>query len=214
MKTNIALIALGVAVLSIFLYFYFENKDTSYEELEKIQESSMETQSDETKETEDKNEINEEEIKRLFDENLKCMVDIFVLCSLPTEGEPIENTNIYPVKKDIFKSYKEFEDYVRGIYNKETADRLLFDYPFEGVQKYVEVDGDLYINMDYDGGKGYYVDWSSYNIDIKRQSEKECVFSVTGLIEEPAENPVKEPYTIMGTAVYENDKWVLTEMIS
>ena len=55
---------------------------------------------------------------------------------------------------------------MRSIYCKQEADRLLYNFPEEGVQKYYDQDGMLYLDINYDGAKGYYVDWSDYALTI------------------------------------------------
>ena len=81
----------------------------------------------------DENKIEESTLKALLEENDKCMRKIFAMSSLPHIDEEVE-PNIYIVDKTYFKSYEDFESYVRSVYCKETADRLLYDYPYEGTQ--------------------------------------------------------------------------------
>lgn len=157
--------------------------------------------------------VTETEIRALVDENLNCMRDIFVLGMLPTEDAPIQGEWIYQVKEDIFRDYAEFESYVRSVYCKETADMYLYDYPYEGEPKYVNIDGKLCANKYLDGGRGYYVDWTDYALTIESVKDGRCQFTVTCLVEWPAENPVAEEYPVSGEAIYENGRWLLTEML-
>lgn len=159
------------------------------------------------------NGITEDEIRSLMKENLNCMYNIFCLGMLPAQGEAVEN-NVYLVDPSYFKDYASFESYVRSIYCEKTADMYLNNYPYEGVKKYENRDGMLYENRDYDGGKGYYVDWSEYTVTIDSVSDTECTFTMVASVEWPAEHPVKEPYEVKGKAVYENGKWLFTEMFS
>lgn len=158
-------------------------------------------------------EITEEEIRSLMKENLNCMYNIFVLSMLPSQGEAVEE-NIYQVDQNYFKDYESFENYIRSIYCEKTADMYLNNYPFEGVKKYENRDGMLYENFNYDGGKGYYVDWSDYTVTIDSLSDTECEFTMVATVQWPAEKPVEEPYEVKGKAVYENGKWLFTEMFS
>ena len=160
----------------------------------------------------DENKIEESTLKAFLEENDKCMRKIFAMSSLPHIDEEVE-PNIYIVDKTYFKSYEDFESYVRSVYCKETADRLLYDYPYEGNPKYINIDGELCVNTALDGSKGYYVDWTDCKVAIKDSDGKQCTFSVTGQKKEPADNPTKEDYTVESKAVFENGKWLLGEMI-
>lgn len=175
---------------------------------------SQENKSEDITEAENTAIITEEIIRTLVDDNFNCMKNIFILSSLPTTGEAVDGEYIYKVDESIFKNYAEFEEYIRSIYCKETADMLLYNYPYDNVQKYVDIDGALCLNKMYDGAKGYYVDWSNYSVKIISSDNKKCEFTLTGAIEEPAEIPKIEEYKVNGIAVYENKKWVLTDMIS
>lgn len=159
-----------------------------------------------------KNKPDESTIAALFDENINCIQNIFVLSSLPHTDEEVE-PNVYVVDESYFADYATFEKYICSVYCKKTADMLLYDYPYENEPKYVNIDGKLCVNTVLDGSKGYYVDWTDCKIEIKEADENKCAFSVTGKIEEPSDNPAKEDYTVESTAELENGKWLLTEMI-
>lgn len=157
--------------------------------------------------------VTETELRNLIDNNIYCMLNVFDLGTLPTIGEPLDGTNLYQVDTDIFKNYSEFEEYIRSIYIKDWADTLLYNYPYEGVRLYSEVDGKLYVDMTYAGGKGYYVDWDDYSVQIDTVKDGICEFTIKTSVEWPAENPVKEDYILNETAVYENGGWKLTRII-
>lgn len=161
---------------------------------------------------ENENKLSESTIAALFDENINCMQNIFVLSTLPHTEEEVE-PNVYVVDESYFTDYAAFEEYIRSVYCKETADILLYDYPYKNEPKYINIDGKLCVNTLLDGSKGYYVDWTDCKIEIKEADDYKCTFSVTGEIEEPSDNPQKEDYTVESTAVSENGKWLLTEMI-
>lgn len=157
--------------------------------------------------------IGEDELCILFEENINCFVNIFGISNLGYTGEPVQGDNIYRVANNMFKDYAEFENYVCSVYCSAEADRLLNDYPYEDSPMYLNVDGELCINIDLAGAKGYYADWSDCVITINSADENRCEFTATGYIEEPAEVPVKEDYPVSGAAVFENGKWVLEKMI-
>lgn len=182
--------------------------DTINENTQSVLESQNTLESQEVKE-----EAMKETLNGLIKENLRCMYEIFILSMLPSQGEPLDEWK-YQVSEEYFKDFAEFEAYVRSVYCKETADRYLYNFPCEGDPKYVNIDGKLYENRMYDGGKGYYVDWSSYTIDIDSLTDDKCEFTVNCTVEWPAEKPVVEPYPVKGTVILQDGKWVLTEMIS
>lgn len=165
-----------------------------------------------TQNKESENKPSESTIAALFNENINCMQNIFALSSLPHTEEEAE-PNVYVVDESYFEDYAAFEEYIRSVYCKETADMLLYDYPYENEPKYIDKDGKLCVNTMLDGSKGYYVDWTDCKIEIKEADSNQCTFSVTGKIEEPSDNPVKEDYTVESTAVIENGSWLLTEMV-
>ena len=115
---------------------------------------------------------------------------------------------------DRFSSYSDLESLVRNTYCKTTADMLLYDFPYEGTQLYVDVDGMLCINADYAGGKGYYVDWTDTKIIIDSLTADRCEFTAVGSITEPADEPIAEEYRVSGAAVYEDGKWLLEYLMS
>lgn len=166
-----------------------------------------------TSEAEKHEEITKEELTRLFEENLNCMLYIFELGELEHEEEPIDGDMIYRVTDDKFQSFADLEEYVRSVYAKEEADRLLYHYPYEDQAKYIEQDGALCINLALSGGKGYYVDWTDFEVEMELIEADRCTFQVIGTIEEPADEPVQEEYIAKGVAVYEDGHWVLEEMM-
>lgn len=160
--------------------------------------------------------ITETELTELIDKNNYVNLYIYGSGNLPLVEEEIDydKERYYQVREDVFEDYAAFEEYIRSIYCKETADLLLYDYPMEGTPKYVDIDGKLYLDIYCAGGKGYYVDWSEYTVEITASDEESCEFTVTASVEWPAENPVKEPYTVEGAAVKENNVWLLKKIIS
>lgn len=157
--------------------------------------------------------LDEKGIRTLADQSIYCMQHVIGLSALPTQGVPIRD-NIYQVDESKFKDYAAFEKYIRSIYCKTEADRLLYNTPYEGQPEYLNIDGKLCVNMDRVGAKGYYVDWSKYEIKITNSSAAACEFTLTAAVEWPAENPKKESYPVKASAVYENGKWVLQKMFS
>ncbi len=197
-----------------------DNKETA----EVSETSEEDSQNDESAEDSEASEgVSIQMLDELVEKNFDCMTKIFVLGSLPCEGigadgEEInwedENSYIRKVTDSRFPDYESFSEYVHSVYSESTADMLLNNYPFEGEPKYLDKDGELYIDLSKDGGRGYYVNWQNRTISIVEQNEDTCSFNIETTIEEPADEPVEKPYTINCTAVYENGIWVLEEMYS
>lgn len=156
--------------------------------------------------------ITEAELRALFDENLYCMWNVFEIDCLEYGEEPVKGDSIYRVTER-FSSYEDFEGYLRSVYCKETADMLLYDFPQEGNPRYLNIDGELCVDITLVGGKGYYVDWTDYTIEIVSSDDTSCTFVVKGILNEPADVPVDEEYSVAGVAVYEDGKWVLERMM-
>lgn len=159
--------------------------------------------------------ITEEELRALMDKNIYVNLSVFGVSNLPLKVEEIDydKERFYQVKEEAFPDYAAFENYIRSVYCKETADMYLYKYPTEEAPMYVNMDGKLYLDSYSMGGKGYYVDWSEYTIEVTKSDENVCEFTVTATVEWPAENAIKEPYTVQGVAVKENGVWLLQSMI-
>lgn len=157
--------------------------------------------------------VSEEELRTLMEENLYCMRYVFTLGTLPYGESPIQGENIYKVEDERFATFADLEEYVRGVYCKETADMYLYNYPYEGEPLYIDIDGQLCIDIYRAGAKGYYVDWTDFGLTITSADDSVCEFTVTGLAEEPADEPTFTEYTVNAKAVCEDGKWVLEKMI-
>lgn len=175
---------------------------------EKTEESTEEV----TTEQEVSTEL-EPTIRALFDENFYVITQVYYLGCLPIKGEYVDGTDVYEVDCDKFPTYQAFEDYIKSVYAEPTAIMLLNDYPFEGQQMYLDVDGKLYIDMTKIGGKGYYVDWSNYTVEIKDVTDSTCNFVLHASVEYPAEEPTPEPYDVEGSMTLQNGSWVLDTVL-
>lgn len=157
-------------------------------------------------------ELTEDGIRTLMKGNVDCVMNIFFTNDLPTQGDPIRD-HVSQVDTTKFASYADFEAYVGSIYTKETTKMLLNDYPYEGQPKYLNIDGKLCLDTNLSGAKGYYVDWSSYTVNITKSDDKTCEFTLTAKITEPGDNPTPEDYPATGKAVFEDGKWLLESRI-
>lgn len=157
-------------------------------------------------------EFNESIIKDLFSKNLTCM-EIFTLRPLRYDFSEKIRDNICPVISETFADYASFESYIRSVYIPQTANRLLYDTPYEDDPIYVNIDGRLCINANYDGGRGYYVDWSNYTVDIISVTEDACEFTVSAVQILPGEDNIAEDYSVSGRLILCDGEWRLEEMI-
>lgn len=188
-----------------------ETEMTSVSETSHTEETAPETSETDTSASE---EDMEKTISELFERNIICSVYAFGSADLAWGGEPVSGDNIYKVTDDRFSSYSDFESFIRSTYCKDTADMLLYNYPYEGTQLYVDVDGMLCIDSNLSGSKGYYVDWTDTKITIDSLTDDRCEFTAAGSITEPADVPVAEEYKVSCTAVYENGSWLLTDFMA
>ena len=174
-------------------------------------DSSSSSSSSSFEEESNLNSLTDDRIKELVENNLNCLFNVFELSSLPVQGEPLHD-NVYQVEESKFSSYSAFESYIRDVYIEDEADRLLYNYPMEGKAKYFDEDGKLCVDMELDGGKGYYVDWGNYTFERILTSTNRCDLVLHALIEEPADEPVAEEYEVTVTVLYQDGKWLLTEL--
>lgn len=178
-------------------------------------ETSAETESETSAETEEavENAVSADTLSGLMDENLYCMRYVFSLGSLPYSGDPVEGEYIYKVDDEKFKTFDDLKNYLLTVYSADYTDQLLYNTPYENDPLYLDINGELCINTANAGAKGYYVNWDNAVIDIKSSDSTSCKFTITGQLEEPAEEVIPEPYSVDAEAVYENGRWVLTKMI-
>lgn len=151
-------------------------------------------------------------MRDLFDNNLYCVFHMFYF------GNHLETTsesgghNLLKVKTDKFASYSAYEVFLKATYTADVVRELILP------AKYMSgSNGELCLNTVFveDGQfydvSDYYVDWSDYQLVVDAHSEKECYFTVTATENNP--NVGQRAYECGGKAVYQNGKWILTEVI-
>lgn len=160
-------------------------------------------------------ELDEATMRALMKENINCNLNIFALGNLMPVGGEYDTSmgDLVEVDPSEFADWDSFEEYVRSVYCQEAADMYLYNYPYEGQPKYVNQDGKLYLNMTLCGGKGYYVDWTDYQIEVTASTDTRVEVKMIATVEWPSDEPVREPYEATGAFVYENGKWLLESMI-
>ena len=152
----------------------------------------------------------EQILRDLFDQNLEC-AEIFERSFLPMEENPVEGT-FYKITDDRFHTFGDLEKFTKSVFVQSEAARLLGPR-YEDRALYRDVGGVLCIDASLMGGRGYYVDWTDYRLEILSTDKNEVTFKVIATVEWPAEVPVAEPYEVKTRAVMENGEWRLTELI-
>ncbi len=148
----------------------------------------------------------------LFEDNLYCVLYMFYFGNhLETTGES-GGYNLLKVKTDKFASYSAYEVFLRATYTADVVQTLIVP------AKYMSgSNGELCLNAAFveDGRfydvSDYYVDWSDYQLVVDSFSEKECYFTVTAMENNPGSGQTL--YERSGKAVYQNGKWILTEVV-
>lgn len=158
--------------------------------------------------------MDEVNIRELIDANLVFMQDVLGIRMLKNSSWiPDQDGYIIPADENAFASYEAFEKFVRAVYVEEKANMFLYKYPTEDNPLFINENGKLYYNMTAYGEKGYYVDWTNYEITIDKKKEDRIEFTVTASIEVPADQPVKKPYDIKGAIVKQGDRWLLEDSV-
>lgn len=64
------------------------------------------------------------------------------------------------MKSNVFADFAAFEEYVHSVFCSETAEIYLYGNSSGRSSRYLNIDGQLYLDINACGAKGYYVDWS------------------------------------------------------
>lgn len=156
-----------------------------------------------------------EELKTLLENNIYLNLEVFCADTLTVDYSQVKviDNDFYKVVDEKFPDYGSFEDFVRSVYCKETADMYLMNYPYEGKPKYVNYEDQLYLNSLFDTAKANFTNWSEYSVEIIECTGEKCTFTVNTTKDVPGDVTLKEEYTVNGIAVFEDGKWLLQEMI-
>lgn len=167
--------------------------------------------------------LSQQTLEALVSDNFYLMSQVFMGNTLPISQEAQELWDnsvleegegmIQKVMDERFPDYKSLEAAVRGVYSKEEADLLLYNYPYEGDPKYLDQNGELYVNLRHDNPKGYFVNLEEYTVTMGEAADGVCPFTVETTMTEPGETSAAEPYAIEGKALYQDGRWVLEKMI-
>ncbi len=169
-------------------------------------------ETEEEPETEEIAPPGEEELRELVEKNLDCVLSIFDGGYLQYDTTPTEN-KLHKVTDPRFADFAALESFVRSVYIETEADELLYRQVVPGHTLYVNLDGELYIDEAAMANKGYYVDWSNFDLTVVAVSGGSCRFTVTAALIEPGPVAERKPYVRAGEAIYENDAWRLNGTI-
>lgn len=196
-----------------------ESKSESESQTESATKDSLrETDSEETiietsaSGTENKAVSNESlanRMRELVDGNLYTIYHITGFSYLPHE-ESTFNEYYHKVTSEQFQTVNDIRYYLSTIYTQDATSVIMAELE----PLYTDIDGSLYVNAMYMGGKGYYVDWENYSVTVTYSDESVCKFTVTASLEEPGDTPQITPYILEITAINENGIWLLDQMFS
>jgi len=157
--------------------------------------------------TSEENENVVAKMKELADANIYILKNITGFLYLPTEDTPI-NEHYYKVKSDKFKKVQDIKQYLSEVYVSSVCDMIM-----ENLKDiYVDLDGELYIDERYKAGKGYFVNWDNYTLNVESLKENKCEFKLSATKEEPGEVTTATPYIVNVTAQKIDGVWLLTNV--
>lgn len=151
-------------------------------------------------------ECSEQDIRLLMETNLDCYY-LFYVAPL-SEGGGTDSDGYTKAETSFFTSYSELNDFVTKTYTKEKSDFLLHQYPSKENPLYIEKDGAIYVDLDAVDPDEYFIMWDdSYTIKFTENTTEKCSFTLTTTDFDGNE------YVTDGSAVFENGKWLLTDIV-
>lgn len=165
-----------------------------------------EEQISDTTQTAAQSECSEQDIRVLMESNLDCYY-LFYIAPL-SEGGGTDSDGYTQAEKSFFTSYSELNDFVTNTYTKEKSDYLLHQYPSAENPLYIEKNNEVYVDLDAVKPVEYKISWDdSYTIEFTENSNTKCSFTLTTTDFDGNE------YQTSGSAVFENGKWLLADMV-
>ena len=162
--------------------------------------------SSDTKTTPAQTECTEHDIRLLMETNLDCYY-LFYVAPLG-EGGGTDSDCYTKAETSFFTSYSELSDFVTKAYTNEKSDFLLNKYPSKDNPLYIDKNGSIYVDLDAVKPVEYNVLWDdSYTVTFTENSPQKCSFTLTTTDFDGNE------YITSGSAVFENGKWLLTDMV-
>ena len=151
-------------------------------------------------------ECTEHDIRLLMETNLDCYY-LFYVAPL-SEGGGTDSDGYTKAETSFFANYSELSDFVTKTYTKEKSDFLLYQYPSKENPLYIEKDGAIYVDLDAVDPDEYFIMWDdSYTIKFTENTTEKCSFTLTTTDFDGNE------YVTDGSAVFENGKWLLTDIV-
>lgn len=145
----------------------------------------------------------EQAILLLLESNLDCHAVFYVT---PLTSTTQQNSDGYlGVDKNMMADYNTLSELVRNTYCKERAEELL-NYPSKETPLYKNVGGDLFVKPDVVKFEQYNIFWENPSVKIIKEDANKCEFEITT-------EKDSQPYTVKSSAVYEDGKWLLTDII-
>lgn len=148
----------------------------------------------------------DQQIRLLMEQNLNYYYLFYVD---PLEITGSTDSDKYGVADTSYVAdYNALKDMINSTYVSEKATQLL-NYPSSDTPLYKEKNGKLYVNPGVATSVEYNVIWDPdvYEVKILSSSETECTFELVG------ETFDGESYKTSGSAVVQNGKWLLTDVI-
>ncbi len=147
----------------------------------------------------------EQEIRFLIERNLDCY---FIFNVAPLKHTTQQNSDgYYGTDGSFLESYADLENLVRSTYSKSEADELL-NFPSADKPLYKNSNGLIFVNPDVITPVKYNILWEdSYTINFTERTDDECSFTLKTVDIDGKE------YTTEGSAVIENNSWLLTDLV-
>ena len=151
-------------------------------------------------------ECTEQDVRILIERNLDCYY-LFYVAPL-SQGGGTDSDGYTKADTSFFASYSEMCDFVTTTYTKEKSDYLLHQYPSVENPLYIEKNGAVYVDLDVVEPVEYNILWDdSYTVEFTENSTEKCSFTLTTTDFDGNE------YKTDGSAVNDNGKWLLTDMV-
>lgn len=151
-------------------------------------------------------ECSEQDIRMLMERNLDCYYLFYV--SPLSQGGGTDSDGYTKANTSFFADYNEMCDFVRSTYTAEKSSYLLNSYPSTENPLYIQKDGAIYVDLDAITPIEYNVMWDdSYTVEITEATNSECKFTL-----KTTDFDEKE-YVAEGTAVFEDGKWLFTDLV-
>ena len=147
----------------------------------------------------------EQEIRFLIERNLDCYYLFYVAPLNHTNQQNLDG--YYGTNGTFLEDYAALEDLVFSTYSKEKATELL-KYPSEEKPLYKNSNGSIFVNPDAITPVEYNILWEDdYTITFTERTDEKCSFVLNTVDIDSNE------YITNGSAVIENNSWLLSDLV-